>query len=300
MASFESPHASGTIYGTPTITYTVTFSETLGTALTSANFTNGGSAAATIGTVTDVTPGPAPEPSVYTVEVIPSGSGTVQLEVQGTIEDASSNAMVVPVTDAKVFTLDTGTEPARETVTLDGSTTSNSTSGTHDLVFDASASDKLVVIVTGENGNPGSLAGKVNSLTYDGVAMTKAVGRFPIGTSPSGPVDQLYNDIWYLDDPAAATASANVADIHLAMPGNIRASVDSRGVITAIRLSGTAPGVGATAISAQEVKTVDVLAATSGGMVLASLGMGGDGNTANTQKRQHDPTTAELSAVKQG
>jgi hypothetical protein len=82
--------------------------------------------------------------------------------------------------------------------------------------------------------------------------------------------------------------------------GNIRASLNSRGVITAIRLSGTAPGVGATAISAQEVKNVSVLAATSGGMVLASYGMGGDGNTANVGSVNTTPTTAELTAVLQG
>jgi hypothetical protein len=199
-----------------------------------------------------------------------------------------------------VYTLATGAEPARETVTIDGSTTSNSQSSTHDLVFDASASDKVVVIVTGENGNPGDLNGKVNSLTYDGVAMTKAVGRLPIGSAPSAAFDQTYNDIWYLDDPAAATASANVNDLNSGVPGNIRASVNSRGVITAIRLSGTAPGVGATAISAQEVKSVSVLAATSGGMVLASLGMGGDGNTANVTVVNTTPTTAELTAVLQG
>jgi hypothetical protein len=298
VVSFASPSASGTIYGTPTITYTVTFSEFINP-VNASNFTNAGTAPFTIGTVTQISGG-APAASVYTVQVIPSGSGTVQLEIQGTVEDPSGNPLTVPVTDTVVYTLNTGTEPERETVTLDGSTTSNSTSGTHDLVFDASASDKLVVIVTGENGNPGSLAGKVNSITYDGVAMTQAVGRLPIGSSPSGPVDQLYNDIWYLDDPAAATASANANDINLAVPGNIRASLNSRGVITAIRLSGTATGVGATAISAQEVKRVSLLAATSGGMVLASYGMGGDGNTANTQSVNTTPTTAELTAVKQG
>jgi hypothetical protein len=298
VVSIASPGVSGTIYGTPTITYTVTFSEFINP-VTASNFTNAGTAPFTIGTVTQISGG-APAASVYTVQVIPSGSGTVQLQIQGTVEDPSLNPLTVPVTDTVVYTLDTGTEPERETVTLDASFTSAATTSTHDLVFDASASDKVVVIVTGENGNPGSLAGKVNSLTYDGVAMTKAVGRFPIATSPSGPVDQLYNDIWYLDNPAAATASANGADINLAVPGNIRASVDSRGVITAIRLSGTAPGVGATAISAQEVKSVSLLAATSGGMVLASYGMGGDGNTANVTAVNTTPTTAELTAVSQG
>ncbi|HSP43491.1 MAG TPA: hypothetical protein VLO11_11515, partial [Luteolibacter sp.] len=144
VASFDRPTPNGTIYGLPTITYTVTFSEPISTALDATNFTNGGTAAATIGTVTDISPGGL-EPSVYTVELIPSGTGTLQLEVQGTIEDGAGNALVVPVTDAKVFTIDTGTEPARETVTLDAFTTSNSSANPHDLVFDASASDKLVV-----------------------------------------------------------------------------------------------------------------------------------------------------------
>ncbi len=298
VTSIKGPSVSGTIYATPTITYTVTFSEFVNP-VNAGNFTNAGTAPFTIGTVTQVSGG-APAPSVYNVQVIPSGAGTVQLQVQGTVGDPSLNPLAAPVTDTVVYTLDTGAEPARETVTLDASATSNATTTTHDLVFDATASDKLVVIVTGENGNPGSLAGKVNSLTYDGVAMTKAVGRLPIGSAPSAGFDQTYNDIWYLDGPAAATASANVNDPNSGVPGNIRASLDSRGVITAIRLSGTAPGVGATAISAQEIKTVSVLAATSGGMVLASLGMGGDGNTANTASVNTTPAPAELTAVNQG
>jgi hypothetical protein len=298
VASIKGPSVSGTIYTLPTITYTIAFSEFINP-VTASNFTNAGTAPFTIGSVTQVSGG-APAPSVYSVQVIPSGPGTVQLEIQGTVEDPSLNPLTVPVTDPVVYTLSTGTEPARETVTLDASTTSAATTATHDLVFDASASDKLVVIVTGENGNPGDLNGKVNSLTYDGVAMTKAVGRLPIGSAPSAAFDQTYNEIWYLDNPAAATASANGADSNLAVPGNIRASVNSRGVITAIRLSGTAPGFGATAISAQEVKNVSVLAATSGGMVIASYGMGGNGNTADTQNVNTTPTTAELTAVKQG
>lgn len=299
VTSIQGPSVSGTtIYATPTITYTVAFSEFINP-VSAGNFTNVGSAPFTIGAVTQISGG-APAPSVYAVQVIPSGPGTVQLQVEGTVEDPSLNALTVPVTDPVVYTLDTGAEPARETVTLDASTTSNLTTSTHDLVFDASASDKLVVIVTGENGNPGSLAGKVNSLTYDGVAMTKAVGRLPIGSAPSAGFDQTYNDIWYLDDPAAATATANLNDPSSGVPGNIRASLDSRGVITAIRLSGTAPGVGAKAISAQQVKEVSVLAATSGGLVIASLGMGGDGNSANTGSVNTNPAPAELTAVNQG
>lgn len=298
VASIKGPSVSGTIYGTPTITYTVTFSEFINP-VTASNFTNVGTAPFTIGAVTQVSPG-APSPSVYTVEVIPSGAGTVQLEVQGTVQDPSANALAVPVTDTMVYTLNTGAEPARETVTLDGSTTSNLTTPTHELVFDASASDKLVVIVTGENGNPGSLAGNVVSLTYDGIPLTQAVDRAPIGSAPSAAFDQTYNDIWYLDGPAAATALADANDSDLATTGNIKAVVDSRGVITAVRLSGTVPGVGATEISGQEKKIVSVLAATSGGLVLASHGMGGDGNSANTQSVNTVPMEAELSAVKQG
>lgn len=298
VTSFESPSVSGTIYGTPTITYTVTFSEFVGV-LDASNFTNTGTAPFAIGAVTDISPG-APSPSVYTVEVAPSGSGTVQLTIQGLIEDGSGNELVVPATDVKVFTLDTGTEPARETVTLDDSATSNATSPTHTLTFDASASDKLVVIVTGENGNPGAINGNCTGITYDGVALTQAVNRDPVGSAPSAQFDQLYNDIWYLDDPAAATALEDENDPDPLTPGNIIASVNSRGVITVVRLSGTAPGVGATVVSDQEVKSATLLAATSGGMVLASHGMGGDSNSADTQNVNTDPLEAELSAVKQG
>jgi hypothetical protein len=131
--------------------------------------------------------------------------------------------------------------------------------------LDASGSSKLVVIVTGETGNPGDLTGNSSAVSYDGVALTKVVDRNPIGGNP---FDQTFNDIWYLDNPATST-------------GAIMATVNDRCCITAFALSGTAPGVGSTAISSQTSKSVVLPTGFANSIVIASHGMGGDGNSAN-------------------
>ena len=66
--------------------------------------------------------------------------------------------------------------------------------------FDASDSDKLVLIVSGEHSNPGSLSGNVKTITYDGVSLTKAVEQNPVSSSLI-----TTSDLWYLDNPLSAT-----------------------------------------------------------------------------------------------
>lgn len=160
--------------------------------------------------------------------------------------------------------------------------------------FDASGFDKLVVIVTGENGNPGSLAGNVTSVTYDGVALIQAVDRNPIDNAapnqtPLGAtIDQVYSSIFYLDSPSTST-------------GLISAVINSRGNVTVFGLNGTAPGVGVTIIGAQEARSID-LTTSEGSIVIAALGMGGNGNTANVASvNTVDPSNfIEVSAQEEG
>lgn len=73
------------------VTYTVTFNEDVdATTVTSADFTNAGTAAITFGTITETTPG------VFTVQVTPTTTGTIQLRIptSAVIQDISSNALV--------------------------------------------------------------------------------------------------------------------------------------------------------------------------------------------------------------
>ena len=172
----------------------------------------------------------------------------------------------------------------------------NDTSGTDSIVtnnFDASGYDKLVVVVTGENGNPGNLTGNVSSVTYDGVSLTEVVDRNPIDNSGSptplgATIDQNYNSIFYIDNPLTST-------------GLITVNCSSYANVTVFGLNGTAAGVGNTIIGAQEDRSIDLMN-SAGSIVIASLGMGGNGNTANvTSVNTVDPTNfIEVSAQERG
>ena len=72
------------------VTYTVTFSEDMDAgSVSAADFSNAGTAAYTIGTITETSPG------VFTVLVTPTGGGTFQLQVpiSAEIKDAASNPL---------------------------------------------------------------------------------------------------------------------------------------------------------------------------------------------------------------
>ena len=137
--------------------------------------------------------------------------------------------------------------------------------------FDASGSDKLVVVATGEHNFPNNLSGNIVNITYDGVGLTKAVEVNPADPATGGH-GQTATDIWYLDNPGR---------YHTA--GLIQASVSGNGnnyVYTAIGLSGTAEGVGPTA-AAPGAATVDLTTTAAGSIVIFNIGMGGQGNTAS-------------------
>ena len=173
----------------------------------------------------------------------------------------------------------TTTSANAATITVDGFASWNKTSNPVTGTFDASGSDKLVAVVTGEHGFNND-QGNCSGITYDGVALTQAVDRNPLASG----TDTTYNDIWYLDNPATST-------------GEIIATVTTRGSVTVFGLSGTAAGVGATAISDPYQRSVDLTTTAPNSIVIASYGMGGNGNTADVQNVDADAPLTETSAV---
>ena len=161
--------------------------------------------------------------------------------------------------------------------------------------FDASGSDKLVVIVTGEHGFNQTANGSAGDFTYDGVVMNKLVYRPTIkavADNPATPedetvlVDDTWNVIYYLDNPTTST-------------GLIEGSVSSRGSLTAIALSGTAEGAGNTVIGDRD-STSATLTTSEGSIVIASYGMGGTGNTAFINNVTPDDPLALLTKQNNG
>ncbi len=259
------PAALNPIYGTPTITYTLSFDEDIepGT-VDASDFGNAGTAPATIGTVTRTSV--SPYPAVYTVEVVPSGAGTVDIEVTGVVEDFAGNALAVPVSGGPVYTLDTSAQPARDTIAIESYAEGQDVGGSGDKTlatgFDASAGDKLVVVIGGEHGFGGNTGGQFNSMTYSGETMTRVVHE-EAGIPTAA--------IFYLDDPASFS------------PGNIVVNQGNHnGSIFGIYLlSGTAPGVGASDKSTSNA--VNLLTSTPNARVIAGvLNSGPNGGNGGT------------------
>ncbi|MEZ5303614.1 MAG: PEP-CTERM sorting domain-containing protein [Verrucomicrobiales bacterium] len=173
------------------------------------------------------------------------------------------------------------------TISLDGFMSYQPTSAFDAATFDASASDKLVVVVTGEHNFGGNTSGDISGITYDGTPLVQAVNRQPIDSS-----NITAADIWYLDNPGSFHVSG-VLDATVVGNGN-------NYVYTVIALSGTAPGVGATAVSAANSKSVSLNALGSDSFVVASHGMGGDGNTANVLSVGADAPASQIAALEAG
>jgi autotransporter-associated beta strand protein len=89
------------------VTYTLTFSEDINAStVTAADFENAGTATITIGTITEISPG------VFTVEVTPTGTGTLQLRIKANAEiraEASGNLLdtTSAILDADIITVGT-------------------------------------------------------------------------------------------------------------------------------------------------------------------------------------------------
>ena len=151
---------------------------------------------------------------------------------------------------------------------------------TKTFTFDATASDKLVVIGTGEHHTPGGLTGRIKTVTYDGVDLIKAVEQLPAISTL-----QTSSSLWYLDDPAAATAAGNTNDPDPATLGTIKMTVEGNGtnyVQTAFALSGTRNGFEGGSAIAIGTPAVDMAVSSPNSLVVSWLTLGGSGKTANT------------------
>jgi len=181
---------------------------------------------------------------------------------------------------------------ANAAIVIDG--TDNWTSGNSNLggTFDASASDKLVVIVTGEHGFNQTGNGTIGDVFYDGVQLTPAVTRSPIQADAGPPVvlvDDTWNAIFYLDSPGSVHSAGAITTSGFA----------SRGSTTVVGLSGTAAGVGNVAIGDRDTSSVD-LTTSADSIVITSYGMGGTGNTANWTNVTEDAPLTRISAQNNG
>jgi hypothetical protein len=166
------------------------------------------------------------------------------------------------ITTTALLTL--GALSSSAAIVLEAQNMITSTSSTFGLTLDASGADKLVVVMTGEH-SFNSNQGEVNSLTYDGVALTAASYR----TAVTDNTDVLYHGIFYLDNP-------------LTSEGVISASVENRGHMAVFLLTGTADGAGAQVVSANGTRTADLTTTGANSMVFFSQGLGGAGNDGDT------------------
>jgi hypothetical protein len=185
--------------------------------------------------------------------------------------------------------------PAGAAITVVGTTTSFQASDAPiNGNFNAFGADKIVVIATGEHGNPNTLSNGITDVTFNGISFTRAVDRNSITVSESPlVVDQTWNDIWYLD--ASDYTGGTFPNLSLQISG---VNPTTRGIITVFGLAGTANGVGNTVIGSRDSNTAS-LTTSAGSIVIASYGMGGNGNTAILAGTSYESGT-QLSAVVQG
>lgn len=95
------------------LNYVITFDEDIdATSVTSADFTNNGSAGITIGAISE------PSQGVFNVAVTATSAGSLTLRISGTVLDLAGNAMLGPVDDDTTLTVD-GTAPTLSSITDD-------------------------------------------------------------------------------------------------------------------------------------------------------------------------------------
>jgi hypothetical protein len=260
-ANIVDDQSGGPILETGSVTYTVTFSEAMNAAtIETGDFENRGSPAATIDSVS-----PTGNPAVFVVAVTPGGVGTLQLQVKAgaSLEDLAGNPLdtTTAISDDTIITVNSANPPPTGTITYDGhASLKDATSFT----YDASSSDKLVVTVAGEH-HFNNTSGKVNSITYNGRNLAKVVARVP----EAGNITAV--EIWHLDDPGSY---AGTGTINVSFNGN-------NFVATAVGLSGTEAGFGATAVASNST-SVNLTTTAANSLVIATIGMGGAGNTAGS------------------
>lgn len=275
--------SGGPIMTASGLTYTVTFDQPINPAtITTADFGNSGSATITVESVMATG-----DPAVFKVAVSAIGPGSLKFAIVAgaVIADLAGTPLntTTALADDTTIIVNAGPEPPRGEIKIDGTAYwRNQSTGVFGGTFDASGSDKLVVILTGEHSFNND-QGRVNSVTYDGVPLTPVIQR----NAQVAATDTVYHHIWMLDHPSTST-------------GAVAVDVVNRGNITVFGLSGTLPGAGATAISANNTRAVDLTTTASNSLVIASFGMGGAGNTANVGAVTVDPPLALVSAQSNG
>lgn len=110
LDSIVDNQGGGPIQVNTRVTYTLTFSETINeSTVTSADFANAGTAAVTFGAITETFPG------IFTVDVIPTTTGTLQLSIPTTasILDVTGDALVSdpPILDDDTLNVTADTAP---------------------------------------------------------------------------------------------------------------------------------------------------------------------------------------------
>ena len=197
-----------------------------------------------------------------------------------TLKDRTRSAIASAIAALTLATVN----PARALITVDATSTATVSSAgspkTLWTAYDASASAKLVVTVSGENGNSGVC--NVTGMTYRGVAMIKAVEKDGVKGSNS---DIGAAAIYYLDNPGAA---GDIIVTFNNSQNNMCASL--------LRLSGTAAGVGPfnsaqAYVVCPTTTTVSLTTAKANSLVVAHFYNQGNGNVSTTLASANSPLT---------
>ncbi len=156
--------------------------------------------------------------------------------------------------------------PVSAVITRDA--TASWTRITAPATFNAAASSKLVVVISGEHNFANNFTGTCSAVTYNGQPLIRTANRAPANPSTGGH-GQTHSSIWYLDNPGNFSGTGSI----------VVTCTGTSWVATAIRLSGTLPGVGPIATASGAASTT-VNTNSYGSMIIAACGMGGQGNTA--------------------
>jgi hypothetical protein len=184
IVSITDNQGGGPVFAGSSFAYTVIFDQAIHPAsLDAGDFENGSGPAFTVNAIAATS-----DPAVFTVHVTPGGSGTITLQIASDAIITNLNGTPVDTTSAipddTTLTVNAGSGPARGIITVDGTVSWSADSSTLTGNLNASGSDKLVVIVTGEHGFPDDHGGNVLGVTYDGVSLTQVVDRSPIPGVP--------------------------------------------------------------------------------------------------------------------
>ncbi|WP_158279859.1 Ig-like domain-containing protein [Coraliomargarita sinensis] len=154
--------SGGPILTNTPVTYTVTFSEDMDAAtVTAADFSNAGTAAVTIGSVSE------PAPGVFSIEATPTTEGTLQMQVSAgaVLDDLAGNALdtTSAIADDTTITVDAPNNPP--VAQNDSVSTNEDTPVAITLVATDADSDPLTYAVVTPPSN-GVLTGTAPNLTY--------------------------------------------------------------------------------------------------------------------------------------